>query len=199
MKRLFVVTSLLSIAALTGAAIAGTAANGKKAVPKEVSGVGSRFAAAVNAKDAAKAAALYSDGGSLMVPNGETIQGRANIEAFWRALVAQNLTITTTTTAMDASGSIGYEVGTYELSIGTGEKATHDRGKYLNLMRREADGHWRMIVDIWNSSLPASPPQVSDFDDLGIAAEALGFNSVIFTHWLRDFRNRLVATTVTEQ
>jgi uncharacterized protein (TIGR02246 family) len=159
MRRPFVVTFPLLITFLAGAAVAETAANGKRAVPKEVSGVGSKFAAAVNAKDSARAAALYSEAASLMVPNGETIQGRANIEAFWKSLVAQGLAITTKTTAVDASGSIGYEFGTYELSLGTGEKTVHDRGKYVNLMRREADGHWRMIVDIWNSSLPASPPK----------------------------------------
>jgi uncharacterized protein (TIGR02246 family) len=159
MKRLFFSTSLLLIVAVTAVAFAEKAAKAKRTVPREVSEVGSRFAAAVNAKDAAKAAALYSDDADLMVPNGETIKGRANIEAFWESLVAQGLTISTATTAVDASGSIGYESGTYDLSLGTGEKPAHDRGKYLNLMRREADGHWRMIVDIWNSSLPANAPK----------------------------------------
>jgi len=128
---------------------------GKKSVPKEVSEVGASFAAAVNGKEASKAASLYSMHASLMVPNGEPINGREGIEVFWKQLVEQGLTVSTTTVDADASGSIGYETGTYELSFRTSEgQLIRDKGKYVNLMKREADGHWRMIVDIWNSNEP---------------------------------------------
>lgn len=157
MKRRFTVAVFL-VMAVARVVFAGEPASGKKSLPKEVSEVGASFAAAVNAKDASKAALLYSKNASLMIPNGEPIRGREGIEAFWKQMVGQGLMVSTTTSEADASGSIGYETGTYELSFTTADgQIIRDKGKYVNLMKREADGHWRMIVDIWNSNEPVTP------------------------------------------
>jgi ketosteroid isomerase-like protein len=130
----------------------------KKPVPAEVSEVGAKFGSAVNGKDAAKAAALYGTDAQLMAPNAEIIRGRANIEAFWKKLIEQDLKVSTTTIEADVSGSIGYETGTYDLSFRSADgQVIHDQGKYVNLMKRGGDGHWYMTIDIWNSSLPAAP------------------------------------------
>jgi ketosteroid isomerase-like protein len=34
----------------------------------------------------------------------------------------------------------------------------HDEGKYLVVYRRQQDGQWRAIADIFNSDLPAPQP-----------------------------------------
>jgi uncharacterized protein (TIGR02246 family) len=156
-KQLFV--WFFMVLTVSGAvAFAQKVSSGKKSVPPEVSQVGTRFAAAVNAKDAAKAVSLYADDAVLMPPNGEIVRGHTDIEAFWKKLIEQGLNVSTDTIEASASGSIGYEAGTYELSIQPAEgQAIHDKGKYVNLMKRGADGHWRMVFDIWNSSLPAAP------------------------------------------
>jgi ketosteroid isomerase-like protein len=138
-KQLFV--WFFMVLTVSGAvAFAQKVSSGKKSVPPEVSQVGTRFAAV------------------LMPPNGEIVRGHTDIEAFWKKLIEQGLNVSTDTIEASASGSIGYEAGTYELSIQPAEgQAIHDKGKYVNLMKRGADGHWRMVFDIWNSSLPAAP------------------------------------------
>jgi len=35
-------------------------------------------------------------------------------------------------------------------------KPGKDRGKYLEIFRKQTDGTWKCIRDIWNSDLPAS-------------------------------------------
>ena len=35
-------------------------------------------------------------------------------------------------------------------------KPVQDRGKYVEIFKKQADGTWKVIVDIWNSDLPAA-------------------------------------------
>ena len=45
--------------------------------------------------------------------------------------------------------------GTYEVTLNDGTK---ERGKYLEVWEKQADGKWKCGADIWNSDLPASAP-----------------------------------------
>jgi uncharacterized protein (TIGR02246 family) len=152
---------LLAVSVVTGLActifVFAEAMGAKKAsVPPEVAHAGENFKAAVNARDFAKVASLYAEDAVLMPPNGETISGRSEIEAYWRKLLEQEFTVASTA-SIDASvsGSLGYETGTYEISLKLpGGQSISDKGKYMNVMKRASDGHWYLAYDIWNSSLP---------------------------------------------
>jgi ketosteroid isomerase-like protein len=37
-------------------------------------------------------------------------------------------------------------------------KPINDRGKYLAVWKKQPDGTWKCVMDIWNSDLPASAP-----------------------------------------
>ena len=62
-------------------------------------------------------------------------------------------------TVVDASrsGELAHSTGTYELSYNdpSGRPVT-DRGNYLAVWRRQADGSWKMVVESFNSDSP--PP-----------------------------------------
>jgi ketosteroid isomerase-like protein len=49
--------------------------------------------------------------------------------------------------------------GTYELAMkdATG-RPINDRGKYLEVWEKQADGKWKCGADMWNSDLSASTP-----------------------------------------
>jgi ketosteroid isomerase-like protein len=49
--------------------------------------------------------------------------------------------------------------GTYNLRMNdaTG-KPIHDRGKYLEVWKKQPDGNWKCGADMWNSDLPVSEP-----------------------------------------
>jgi len=57
------------------------------------------------------------------------------------------------------SGELAYLSGTYELTLNDASgKPVKDRGKYVEVWKKQADGTWKATVDIWNSDLPAPAP-----------------------------------------
>ena len=130
---------------------------GERGGVADVARTAAEFGAAANAGDAAKVALLYADDAALMPPNGEIVRGRSSIEEYWRAAIARGFGgVMTASIASSHSGNLGYETGTYDVTISPpGGTPIHDRGKYMNVMMRGPDGRWRLIYDIWNSSLPA--------------------------------------------
>lgn len=120
----------------------------------DVSEMGDEFAASLNARDVSRATSLYAEDAVLLPPNGELIRGLAAIEACWKDLLAQGLSeIRSRSLASGFSGDLGFETGEFELTIRVpGGPIVQDRGKYLNVLRRGADGRWRTTFDMWNSS-----------------------------------------------
>lgn len=59
-----------------------------------------------------------------------------------------------------SSGDLGYTTGTYELKMQPGGALVDDHGKYTTVWKKQADGQWKVVVDIFNSDvpLPAPPP-----------------------------------------
>ena len=57
------------------------------------------------------------------------------------------------------SGDLAYSTGAYEMSApdDTG-KPSIDRGKYVAVWKKQADGNWKVAVDVWNTDLPLPAP-----------------------------------------
>lgn len=120
----------------------------------------SAWAQAFARKDLAGYLAFVDSTASIQQPNGPTVTGTAAIRALIEGLYAlPNLSGTWEPTRVDAarSGELAYSTGTYELSYNdpSGKPVT-ERGKYVELWRRQADGTWKMVVESFNSDLP--PP-----------------------------------------
>lgn len=99
--------------------------------------------------------ALYTEDATLMPPNTESVQGRAAIQAFWEAFPpASELELTSE--EVDGRGDLAFERGSYSLTLmieGMSEPVP-DSGKYIVILRRQADGSWLIAADIFNSDLP---------------------------------------------
>jgi ketosteroid isomerase-like protein len=64
---------------------------------------------------------------------------------------------TATKVEVTKAGDLAYVSGTYEETLTDARvKPGKDRGKYLEIFKKQADGTWKCIRDIWNSDLPAS-------------------------------------------
>jgi uncharacterized protein (TIGR02246 family) len=117
-----------------------------------------QWEAATNRGDAAGAANLYADDAYFMAPNAAIVQGRQNIQQTIQGFVdagAKNVQFTTV--AADANGDLAYEVGRYTLDMqpqGAAQAVT-DTGKYVIVARRQSDGTWKIVADIFNTDLPA--------------------------------------------
>ena len=57
------------------------------------------------------------------------------------------------------SGDLAYMIGTYELSLNDASgKPVHDRGKYAEVWKKQTDGQWKVVADMFNSDLPMPVP-----------------------------------------
>jgi uncharacterized protein (TIGR02246 family) len=110
------------------------------------------LADALRAGDAARAAAAYTADGTLLTPAAELVRGRSEIESYWRAGIAVGLTgLGLETLELQVADAVAIELGRYVLELGADRL---DRGKYLVVHRREADGSWRRAVDVFNPDAP---------------------------------------------
>lgn len=162
MKRLLVVPFLaLLVAAAASAQLAAKkpAAAAAAAEPSALAQLQKEWAAAANAKDSAKIASLYAEDAVLMPPNASVVNGRAAIQAFWKGMLDQGARdISLATIAGAVSGDMGYEAGTYRVTMGAaGGAPAPDNGKYLLTVQRGKDGKWLKRHDIFNSDLPCAP------------------------------------------
>ena len=122
----------------------------------------SALAEALARGDAVAAAALYADDGRLLTSAAELLSGRGEIEAYWRAGIAFGLsTVELHTTELRVTGRIAVEIGEYALALGNAGSQTTERGKYLAVHRRQADGAWRRSVDVFNPSIGGGAQSVA--------------------------------------
>ena len=153
-----VLSAALLVAGCRSATPAGLSDADKAAIQKGTADSELHF----NAKPAdfkAHAVAYYAPDAIFMPPNGEAIQGAEAIGAWMAGYPA----ISNTKFAivdMDGANGIAYVHGTYEMEV-TPPGATapvHDRGKYLEIWKKQSDGSWKVVRDMFNSDLPLPAP-----------------------------------------
>jgi uncharacterized protein (TIGR02246 family) len=124
-----------------------------------IRGIDSAFAAAAESGNAEAVAALYTTDARLMPPNEPVVKGREAIQKFWGGfLAAYSVKFEITADEVEGRGDLAYARGRYTMD-GTpkagGPPPFHDEGKYLEVLRRRADGSWQYAVDMYSSDLPA--------------------------------------------
>lgn len=117
------------------------------------------WAEAYNAGDADKLAAMYWEDAVLQPPGAPAATGTAAIRDFLAAdttaTMAAGLTMNIPKAgAVDVSGDLAYEAGTYTVTDASG--ATVDSGKYIGVFQKR-DGKWLYVRDTWNSDNPPAP------------------------------------------
>jgi uncharacterized protein (TIGR02246 family) len=111
------------------------------------------FMAAVKRGEAAGLAALYTEDGQVLPPNGDFVTGKGAIQMFWQAVMDMGIQeAKLDIVEVEGHGDTAIEVSTFTLH-GEGGQAL-DRGKYIVIWKREG-GQWKLHRDIFNSSMPA--------------------------------------------
>jgi ketosteroid isomerase-like protein/quercetin dioxygenase-like cupin family protein len=64
------------------------------------------------------------------------------------------LEFTPTKTEVSSSGDLAYTAGTYQGNMG----GVQEKGKYITIWKKQADGQWKAKEDIFNADAPAGPP-----------------------------------------
>jgi uncharacterized protein (TIGR02246 family) len=119
--------------------------------------VRSRYQAAYNAGDAAAVAALYTDDAISMPDHHAALEGKAAIQQYLQEMFAQythSLNVTPGDT--EITGDLAHEHGTFSLTVTpkAGGNAMTENGKYLVVLKRQADGSWLIHHDIENAGNP---------------------------------------------
>ncbi len=115
---------------------------------------------AAAAKDLERTVSYYAGDGSLLPPNAPIATGKEAIRGVWKTLMdSPGFAVSWQPTKVEVSrsGELGYATGTYELTVHgpKGQPAT-DRGKYVAVFKKQPDGSWKAVADMFNSDLP--PP-----------------------------------------
>jgi ketosteroid isomerase-like protein len=114
---------------------------------------------AAGARDVEKTISYYSDDAVVMPPNIPTLTGKEPIRSLWKSMLdspsfSGGWKVTKVEVAR--SGDLAYVSGSYEFNEkdDSGKPIT-DKGKYLEIWKKQTDGSWKCIVDMFNSDMPS--------------------------------------------
>jgi ketosteroid isomerase-like protein len=116
--------------------------------------------AAVKTKDVDRALTFWSDDAIVFAPNAPAIVGKEAIRKYVSeasAIPGFSITWATDKVWISASGDLAYSSGTSQITVTTPDgKAITERNKGLVVWKKQADGSWKCVVDIWNAETPAA-------------------------------------------
>ena len=110
----------------------------------------------INNQDEEAIIALYSDDPVMMAPFQPAASGDDAIRAWLKDAYAQGLTVQNFMSDARVVGDFAIMHGTFTLEL-TPEGSTEpveDKGKWMGILERGADGIWRAKRNIWNSDVP---------------------------------------------
>jgi ketosteroid isomerase-like protein len=120
-----------------------------------------QWAKAAASGDVDATVSYYSDDASLLAPDAPIASDKQSIRAAWASLLTPGTSLSWQTTKVDVarSGDLGYVIGVYQMTTKDAQgKPLSDRGKFVEVWKKQADGNWKAVADIFNSDLPAQAP-----------------------------------------
>lgn len=119
-----------------------------------------RFMDAMRHNDPDALMEVLADEVVFMPPNEEPRRGKAAVREWYAGVVAQATTaaVEVPERSVIVAGDFGIEQGHYVWTLAPtdGSEQFTTRGSFVAIWQRQADGSWRGVSDIWNSSEPAS-------------------------------------------
>ena len=114
------------------------------------------------AKDAAAITARYANDATLMVSGNPAVKGTDAIRSLVKEMLADknlSLTFAATTVEVAKGGDIAYGQGTYSQTSTNPKtkKPVTEKGTYVTVYKKQADGAWKAIQDINTTDGPAVP------------------------------------------
>lgn len=116
---------------------------------------------AIAAKQIDATVSYYDEGASILIPNAPIATGSVEIRKAWEQMFGIpgfKLAPKTAKVEVARSGDLAYTQGTYEFAAtGSSGAPIEDRGKFVVVWKKQADGAWKIVADIWNSDMPPAP------------------------------------------
>jgi ketosteroid isomerase-like protein/quercetin dioxygenase-like cupin family protein len=106
-------------------------------------------------KDPEKFLSFFAPDATLYAPGMPVANGSAQVRETVTKITSApgfSLTFAPNKAGVSASGDMGYTAGTYEATMDGGS----EKGKYVTIWKKQADGSWKVTDDIFNAD--AAPP-----------------------------------------
>lgn len=122
---------------------------------KSVAEADHAWTAAFAARDTAKSLAALAPDAAFFAPNAPLATGASQIEPVLKAFFAlPGFKLIRDIRHAQVSGDLAFTDGDYRITVTPGDRSITEEGKYLTIWTRDATGHWLVLRDIFNSSLP---------------------------------------------
>jgi uncharacterized protein (TIGR02246 family) len=107
-------------------------------------------------KDVERIAAHFTDDGNLIVPNAPVMTGKDAIAKGMKDALADpnwSLALQAAQVEVSRGGDLGYTRGTYVLTASdpASKKVATEKGRFVAIFRKQADGSWKAVQDINNA------------------------------------------------
>jgi uncharacterized protein (TIGR02246 family) len=115
------------------------------------------------AKDVDKLASHYSDDVLVVNPGSPVLKGREAAKTGYKGIVADpafSLTFEISGVEVAKSGDLAYAQGPFKMTMTdpATKKPIEDKGTYLEVYKKQADGSWKSAIDIGSSEVFGAIP-----------------------------------------
>ncbi len=156
MKKLLLIGATLLVLAVSGCAPQVDVEADRAAIRE----ADRQYAEAAAAKDIDRLVSFFADDGQLLPPDQTAVagrEGRRNFASEITAIPGFAVSWQTTQAEVSRAGDLGYTLATLELTMNDadGNPVTR-RGKDVHVWKKQPDGSWKVVIDIWNFDGPAA-------------------------------------------
>lgn len=126
---------------------------------------------ACNSRQLDDLVSTYALDAVVLRPNQPTVRGTAAIREFFFAVLDAGLgEVELETLRVDVVGDAAYEAGRSKMLVPVAVgKRREERGKYLTVLVRQANGEWRIVADCWSIDLSLTMSAEADAAKRGMA------------------------------
>ncbi len=119
-----------------------------------IGALSAEWSKALAAKDVEKSVSFYADDASMFPDHAPIARGKEAIHAVWETLLTTpgfSGSFSTTKVEVAKASDMAYEIGSYEFTFSDKKgKSETEKGKYVVVWKRQADGNWKAVADIYN-------------------------------------------------
>jgi ketosteroid isomerase-like protein len=155
MKTLFSIVVTLLVLAISGCAPQVDVEADKAAVR---AALGEAWNAVI-AKDVDKFVSICADEDIMFPPNAPMVRGKQGVREYMTQFFASpGYSISRQPPQIEVSGAgdLAYTWDTFELTVNDAEgNPVTQNAKHVVVWKKEPQGTWKIVADIWNSNLPA--------------------------------------------
>jgi ketosteroid isomerase-like protein len=138
-----------------------TAPDTRAADENELRELDAQWSKAAGARDLDATVTYYADDAVVMPGDAPIANTKQTIRDLWGPMMAPNISVSWQVNQAEVarSGDLGYARGVYQLvTKDAAGKTTTERGKLLEVWKKQSDGKWKCVIDNFSADAPPVSP-----------------------------------------